>query len=143
MRYKNTLLQDNIIIHKFIIERDISNINLIKCNELYYNYNNKKLLKSKIYYNKIKCYYDERYDKLKNDIMFFDLKYKKIIYNYNKLNDFNLDNYSKLLKDRTIHHDILNNDYKKYFKSDNLDDFLRIYFDIFLNIQNEYFGKRH
>ena len=142
MRYKNTLLQDNIIIHKFVIERDISNINLIKCNQLYYNYNKINLLKSKIYYNKIKLYYDKKYDKLKNEIMFFDLKYKKIIYNYNNLNDFNLDNYTKLLKDRTIHHDILNNDYKKYFKSDDHEDFLRIYFDVFLKIQNEYFGKR-
>jgi len=143
MKFKRTILQDNILIHKFIIERDINNIYLAKCNELYYNYKKKKLLKSKNYYNNLKVYYDKKYSILENDIHFFDLKYKKIIYNYNTVNNFNLDEYEKLLKDRVIHRDILINNYKKYFKSSDHDHFLRIYFDIFLKIQNAYFGKRY
>ena len=43
MRIKNYYINDNIIIHKFILERDINNINLIKCNQFYYN------LKKKIF----------------------------------------------------------------------------------------------
>ena len=139
---RRTIFQDNKIIHQFIIERDISNINLIKCNQLYYNNNNLNLLKTKFYYNKIKFYYDKKFYELKDEIIFFDLKYNKILNNYNRVNDFNINNYTKLINDRTIHYDILNDDYKKYFKSDYVDDFLRVYFDIFLEIQNEYFGKR-
>ena len=79
----------------------------------------------------------------KNEITFFDLKYNKIYYNYNRVNDFNLNEYEKLLKDRVIHHDILINDYRKYFKNDDVDDFVRVYFDIFLEIKNNYFGKKN
>jgi hypothetical protein len=142
MILRNTLLKDNIIIHKFIIERDINSLNLVKCNQLYYNYKNLELYKSLIYYNNLKNYYDKKYIQLKSDIIYFDLKYQKIIYNYNELNDFDINKYQKLLKDRVIHHDILSNDYKKYFKSDDVDDFLRIYFDIFLEIRNNYFGQK-
>jgi len=139
MRFKN----DNIIIHKFIIERDLNNIFLCKCNNLHYNFKNKELLKSINYYNKIKLYYDKKYYLLKNDIYFFDLKYNKLMYNYNKFNDFNLDNYEKLINDRVIHHDIVINDYRKYFESHNIDNFLRVYFDVFLNIKNNYFGEKN
>lgn len=139
MRFKN----DNIIIHKFIIERDLNNIFLCKCNNLHYNFKNKELLKSINYYNKIKLYYDKKYCLLKNDIYFFDLKYNKLMYNYNKFNDFNLDNYEKLINDRVIHHDIVINNYRKYFESDNIDNFLRVYFDVFLNIKNNYFGEKN
>ena len=142
MKFKRTLFQENKIIHKFMIERDITNINLIKCNQLYYNDKNQDIIKTMTYYNKIKLYYDKKYSILSDEINFFDLKYKKILYNYNRVNDFNVNNYTKMLNDRVIHYDILNEDYKKYFKSDNIDDFLRVYFDIFLEIQNEYFGKK-
>ena len=143
MRFKNKFFNDNILIHKFIIERDLNNLHLIKCNQMYYNYKNYELLKSINYYNKIKLYYDKKFLIYKNEITFFDLKYNKIFYNYNRVNNFNLDEYDKLLKDRVIHHDILINDYRKYFKSDDVDDFVRIYFDIFLEIKNNYFGKKN
>ena len=75
---------------------------------------------------------------------FFDLKYKKIMYHYNRLNKLNFDiDYDILLNDRQIHYDIITNDFKKYFNHNNVDDFLRIYFDIYLEIKKNYFGNRN
>ncbi len=141
MRIKNYYINDNISIHKFIIERDINNINLIKCNQFYYNLKNKNILDD---YNNEKRHYDKKYNLLKNDIQFFDLKYKKMIYHYNRLNNnnFNID-YDILLNDRQIHYDILTNNHKQYFNKNNVDDFLRIYFDIYLEIKKNYFGNRY
>jgi hypothetical protein len=143
MVFRRSILHDNIIIHKFIIERDINNLHLIRYNNLYYNQNNNNIINNLNYHNKIKLYYDKKYEILKKDIFVFNLKYNKILYNYNNLNDFNLHNgYNNLIKDRIIHHDILLNDYNKYFKGDDVDDFIRIYFDVYLKIKNDYFGIR-
>lgn len=142
MSYKRSFFNDNILIHKFIIERDLNNLYLIKCNQLYYNHKNYELLKSINYYNKIKLYYDKKFYIYKKEMFFFDLKYKKMIYHYNRVNDFNIDKHQDLIKDRVIHHDILINNYRKYFNSDDVDDFVRIYFDIFLEVKNNYFGKK-
>ena len=144
MKIKNYYVNDNILIHKFIIERDINNINLIKCNQYYYNLKNKNILDDLIYYNNESKHFDKKYNLLKNDIRFFDLKYKKIIYHYNRLNNdnFNID-YDILLNDRRIHYNILTNNYKQYFNENYVDDFLRIYFDIYLEIKKNYFGHRY
>ncbi len=144
MKIKNYYVNDNILIHKFIIERDINNINLIKCNQYYYNLKNKNILDDLIYYNNESKHFDKKYNLLKNDIRFFDLKYKKIIYHYNRLNNFNLNiDHDILLNDRRIHYNILTNNYKQYFNDNYVDDFLRIYFDIYLEIKKNYFGHRY
>jgi hypothetical protein len=142
MSFKRSFYNDNILIHKFIINRDLNNLYLIKYNKLYYNHKKYELLKRLNYYNKMKFYYDKKFYKYKEEIIFFDLKYNKILYNYNRVNDFDLNNCEDLIKDRLIHNDILTNDYRKYFNKDNVDDFVRIYFDIFLEIKNNYFGKK-
>ena len=144
MKIRNYYINDNILIHKFIIERDLNNINLIKCNQFYYNLKNKNILDDLIYYNNEKRHYDKKYNLLKNDIQFFDLKYKKMIYHYNRLNNnnFNID-YDILLNDRKIHYDILTNNHKQYFNKNNVNDFLRIYFDIYLEIKKNYFGHKY
>ena len=144
MRIKNYYINDNIIIHKFILERDINNINLIKCNQFYYNLKKKNILDDLIYYNNEKKHFDKKYNLLKNDIQFFDLKYKKMIYHYNRLNNNNFNiGYDILLNDRQIHYDILTNNHKQYFNKNYVDDFLRIYFDVYLEIKKNYFGHRY